>query len=1319
MKNNDDLNNSTRIVLNETTDTNNLIDFDPEEDYLRQVREIQEQTYNDTEIPLADDISSIALKKQLNVEGGHSAKKSLVFDLKDVSVFRLYFHLSESFEYFLMLMGFIGSIATGASNPIMAYLTGSTTSDASGSARDKLEEMTPEEKQIFFAALKKDMDKKVREFMIFGALSFVAAFMSNFFWEYASLRQMHHLKEKYFARILMQEQGWFDQNNAFEFATKVQVQLEQIELGVGEKLGTIIECASTFITGLIISFFASWKLTLIILCVAPFLAICIIYQVTSMRKFLSLSRKAYEKAGGVAEEVLYNIKTVVSFGNFDYERQRFGNYIDLMHELDKKSGFKLAISSAGVNFFFFLSYFVVLMLARNLLSKENPSIEPGDVMTVCFASTMAVSSFGMMAPNISIIQEACIAASDYFTLVDREIQIDESASTYRPPRDEVKGKIEFKNIQFIYPSDVNKRKILDGLNLVFEPGQKVALVGESGCGKSTTVNLIERLYEPTQGEVLIDGVNIKDYDLKYLRSLIGYVQQEPVLFNSPIRTNIIFGRDELIQKEFGGNNDSLIREACKEAYAKEFIERIPEKYNYVVGIKGSKLSGGQKQRIAIARAILCKPKILILDEATSALDNKSEKQVQKALDNISQKNVTTVIIAHRLSTIQNADVIYALKNGQVVEKGTHQELLQLNGYYAGLVKSQISEDDKKANGLNINKKHSSQYSAGSSFKDEEEINDENVGIEIKKPEKRKLMGVKRGRIFALFTNKKFVIFLASLGSLLSGAVTPLSGFNLSSCINVFASGDRDKIKKRGLFHGMMYIVIAVCSALFIYMKIRHFRIIGSFLECQLRKLVINKYLNMHMGFYDREENAPGALLARLSIDTTQLHCLILIMIGDLVQTFGSVVTGFIIGFIKDYRLMLIALCFMPFIIASTVLSNYTKQGGRDSYRKINIEAGGILSECVINTKTIFSFNFQEEAVRMYLRVLDKAKKDFLRDSLFKGLLIGIGIFSTFCSKATIYHFSSVFIRNETLEFEEMTVVVALSVTISIGCSNGLRGLVHVSKAEKAFDSIFRILDTKTEIDITKEGNKNKISAKNIRGRIEFQNVTFAYPTKRDLNVLNNISFCIEPGQAAALVGYSGCGKSTIIQLLERFYDVDDGNGQILIDGINIKDYNLLELREKIGLVSQEPVLFKRSVYENILYGDLKANKDEVFEAAKRAHIEKFFDKQEMGTKEDPVSGGEKQRLAIARVFLKNPVILLLDEATSALDKESEVEVQKSLFELQKFRTSISIAHRLSTIVDSDIIFVIENGRIVEQGKHDELLNKGGKYATLYKYSNMN
>jgi ATP-binding cassette subfamily B (MDR/TAP) protein 1 len=300
------------------------------------------------------------------------------------------------------------------------------------------------------------------------------------------------------------------------------------------------------------------------------------------------------------------------------------------------------------------------------------------------------------------------------------------------------------------------------------------------------------------------------------------------------------------------------------------------------------------------------------------------------------------------------------------------------------------------------------------------------------------------------------------------------------------------------------------------------------------------------------------------------------------------------------------------------------------------------------------------------------------------------------------------------------------------------------------------LDTPTLINPFKRDNEGKVSAQNIRGQIELRHVYFAYPTRPEQVILKDISFTVMPGQQVALVGYSGSGKSTIIQLLTRFYDIEDGKGEILIDGVNIKDYNLYELRKKIGLVSQEPVLFKRSVLENVRYGNLKATDEQCIEAARQANIMKFFTKEKMnqiidtgkkedkgyknknknkakkdtptnekgeeeqkvGAKEDPVSGGEKQRLAIARAFLKNPVILLLDEATSALDKESEVEVQKSLFELQKFRTSVSIAHRLSTIVDSDIIFVIENGNIVEQGKHQELLDLHGKYMTLYKLSNL-
>jgi ABC-type methionine transport system ATPase subunit len=273
------------------------------------------------------------------------------------------------------------------------------------------------------------------------------------------------------------------------------------------------------------------------------------------------------------------------------------------------------------------------------------------------------------------------------------------------------------------------------------------------------------------------------------------------------------------------------------------------------------------------------------------------------------------------------------------------------------------------------------------------------------------------------------------------------------------------------------------------------------------------------------------------------------------------------------------------------------------------------------------------------------------------------------------------------------------------------------------------LNPSVKLNPYRRDNEGKVSAMNIKGKIELRHVYFAYPTRPQNVILKDVSLVINPGEQTAFVGYSGSGKSTIIQLLTRFYDVEEGKGEVLIDDVNIKDYNLYELRKKIGLVSQEPTLFRVSVLENVRYGRLDATDDECIEAAREANIMKFFTKDRMnevigenkksegvGEKKDPVSGGEKQRLAIARAFLKNPTILLLDEATSALDKDSELEVQKSLDKLSANRTSVSIAHRLSTVEGCDKIFVLENGRLVEQGTHEELMKLGRKYYTLHKYS---
>ena len=303
------------------------------------------------------------------------------------------------------------------------------------------------------------------------------------------------------------------------------------------------------------------------------------------------------------------------------------------------------------------------MIEKDFNSLRGRDITGGDINLTFVNMINLVSSIINILVCFQSIQLALAATSGYFNLYERKPEFDLSCSSEKPKISEIKGKIEFNNVSFYYPSDLSKKLILNGINLNFESGKKIAILGGAGCGKTTIGNLIERFYDVTGGEILLDGLDIRDYDIQYLRNLIGYVEQEPILFNRTIKQNILFGRENIL-KEKGEEIDKLIKNVCDDAYVSEFMYNLPNGLDYKVGLKGSKLSGGQKQRIEIARALVIKPKILILDEATSALDNKSEKIIQKALDNITKMNITTIIIAHRLSTIKNSDIIYVIKDGK-------------------------------------------------------------------------------------------------------------------------------------------------------------------------------------------------------------------------------------------------------------------------------------------------------------------------------------------------------------------------------------------------------------------------------------------------------------------------------------------------------------------------------------------------------------------------------------------------------------------------------------------------------------------------------
>ena len=1344
-----------------------------------------------------DRTKNIKYKDLINEDETYKQEKIFV-KVESVNIFKIYAHLNRPIDWFYIILAIIGSIGAGIYVPLISYSTSEVYTNIANTSENRDSEENIKE---MILSVKKTMDDQIKKQIFNGIASFISYFSSIFFWSLVGNRCIFNLKKKYFTAILRQEQAWFDENNPFIISSSMYSELEKIESGLSDKVGVVITLISQCTIGFIFAFISSWKLTLIMSCFLPFAIVVPNFLFISMRNGIIQSRRALGRAGGIIEELLYNIKTVASFANFDYELKKYNEKIEEIWKIDLKNSCKFGFAVGSIYFFLNMCIFIGFIYGRKIIKNDYNSnmgrvITGGDVISAIFCVLVAVSGVGSIAPNIKILQDASFSFAGYYNLYHRKPRMDFSKSIEKPPISEIEGKIEFNEVSFYYPSDPNKRLILDKINLLFEPGKKIALVGESGCGKSTIVNLIERLYDINEGQLLIDDKEINRYDIKYLRSFIGYVEQEPYLFNKSIKENIIFGREEYLKTI--GNIEELLKNVCEEVYINEFADFLPEKLDYNVGIKGSKLSGGQKQRIAIARAILTKPRILILDEATSSLDNKSEKEVQKSLDRISQKNITTIIISHRLSTIINSDLIYVIKNGKVLERGNHQDLLDLGGYYSDLIKSQL--ELSKMKNLTIKKEKNTNDRAD---EDEQIFNDNK---EIALDEKNIL--IKPFIIIRELKDFKRDLFLAISSACIIGCLSPIYGFTMAKGINGLNSKYESIRYNDGLRYGLIFLSFAFFQFMGNCLMLWKFQSLGMTLARIYRRKILSKYLQFHLSYFDLKANSPGSLVTRLSFDTMNLNQLILTIFGTTIQCGCTAILGLIIGCIYDYRLTLIDFCFVPFIVLANVLRKSMVNGRNKIDRKANIKAGGILSECIINTKTIFSFNFQNAAIKKYLETIEYIKQYFLRDALISGFFIGFGNFCSYAAYATIFTVAKKYILKGSLDSEYMALILSLITNCTTGLSNGLGNLGDLKKAKLAFKSIYSILGTKSLIPPFYKDNIRKFSAKNIKGKIEFKHVFFSYPTRPKNIIINDLSFTIMPGQHVAFVGHSGSGKSTIIQLLSRFYDIEEGKGEILIDDINIKNYNLFELRKKIGLVLQEPSLFRMTVLENVRYGKLDATNEECIEAAKKANIMKLFTKERIneiiqvstpqstriqimphgphgpygphgphsphgphgphsphgpqssndfpcdiptnpnlhssgiphgpnennnrkdtneakeldekiiGNKKDPVSAGEKQRLAIARAFLKDPIILLLDEATSSLDKFSELEVQKSLEKLAKNRTCVSIAHRLSTIENCDQIFVLENGCLIEQGTHYELMKLGKKYYTFHKYTNL-
>ena len=388
-------------------------------------------------------------------------KKILLFKPKSVSIFKIIWHLSGKLEIFLMIIAAISTMFSGSTNSLWGIIIGDTINELAKIV--EYENLPKEEFQKELDKIEEPVNKLIYYFVFLGALTFITNFFMLFSWGYTALKQMHRLKKKYFGLILEQEQSWFDENNAFEFSTKIQNQLEQIEFGLGDRFGQIILLVSEIVSGFSVGFAISWKLTLIICSSFPIIIISVIISDYFAEKLELKSKELSATVGGIGEELIYNIRTVTSFCNFDYELNRYDNLIDEINKYDKK---KLLIESISYGLLYvasFISISACLLYARILIIDGETN--SGDVLKVMMCVLNVIYSVSGLGPNIQVVQKTCLASSDYFILLSKYKKKPKDNTGYIPKREDFQGKIEFKNVKFIYPSDKNQRIVLNDLNL--------------------------------------------------------------------------------------------------------------------------------------------------------------------------------------------------------------------------------------------------------------------------------------------------------------------------------------------------------------------------------------------------------------------------------------------------------------------------------------------------------------------------------------------------------------------------------------------------------------------------------------------------------------------------------------------------------------------------------------------------------------------------------------------------------------------------------------------------------------------------------------
>ncbi len=1114
-----------------------------------------------------------------------------------------------------------------------------------------------------------------------GILQFIRDVMSH----HTAARVKVELRRRLFAHTLDMGPGQFDQSRTGDMLTIVGEGVERLQVFFGQFLPQMIVAGLAPI--IIFSLMAYIDLTigLIFLFFAVFTLVAPAVFFWGSRESSRRRRAAY---GALSADFLDSMQGISTLKIFGRSRAWGSALAERAHHVYRTTMRVLAVNmmSSGIGTFG-ITAGSAAALAWGALKVVHGEL---DLRALVVLLLLGVEVFRPMREMIVLYHQgflATAAAEGIFALLETPIEIRDGNSSIGALEPEIK----FENVTFGYRKGA--RPVLRDISFTLRKGEKLGVVGPSGAGKSTLVSLIFRFLDPQQGRILIGGRDLRDFTLDSLRQHVAVVAQDTYLFYGTVADNLRIARPGATQQE--------IEAVARAANAHDFIMALPDGYETLVGERGARLSGGQRQRVAIARALLKDASILILDEALSSVDAQNEMIIQDALNRL-MENRTTLIIAHRLSSVIDANRILVLDDGKIVESGSHAELLQANGIYAGLMVSQQNATDEEiavpaapaANGSAD--AHGNGTGAARAAENIETESDSSLPLLLTL---RRLLGLVRP--FALKTACAF-----SSGVLYQAA---LIGVGVLSALVVGQVTRHGDIFWPVVALGATVVVASLLS--WVELWIAH-----DLAYQLLAEMRIDMYRTL-------DPLAPGYLLQRRSGDLasiigSDIETIEIFFAHTIAPAFVAVlvpgVVLFFLGWIGGWPLAAVLLPFLLLVAVSPFFSQ--KRSGefgaqvRHTMGVLNAHlVDGIqgLREIVsFGGKKRFTDDLSDDSWRVATAQI-RFQTEQARQASLNESLTGIGALAVMVAGVWLVS------RGEmTRALLPLATVLAMAAFGPV--SEITRTFKELTETIAAAWRIFAIKDQ--PITVTDGPGIVSVPANGKRApAVMFENASFVYGP-HEPPALQNVSFHIDPGQTVALVGPSGAGKTTCAQLLLRFWDPT--SGRILLAGNDLRQFALDDLRAKIALVSQETYLFNTTIRQNLRLARAEATNEAIEEAARCANAHQFItelpDGYEtvVGERGAQLSGGQRQRLAIARALLKDAPILILDEATSHLDAVNEQLIHQAISRLAEGRTTLVIAHRLSTIRDADRIVVLDRGRVVEQGSHATLLAQNGLYSKL-------